>query len=65
MTVDPDEREATIAATIENFKSGEFGIQRTTALLVLCGLNAKEIDDLLRPLRTAAFENFKNYKRNP
>lgn len=65
MTVDPDERAATISATVENYKTGEFGVQRATALLVLCGLNATEIEELLAPHRASALENFRNYKRSP
>jgi len=63
--VDHDERDATMAAAIENFKSGEFGKIRTTAILVMCGLNAKEIEEILAPLASAAFENYKSFGRAP
>lgn len=59
------ERDDMIAATVERYKSGEFGWQRASAMLVLCGQNAKEIEELLKPHRASAFENFKNYKRHP
>lgn len=62
---DPDEIHATIFATVENYKTGEFGDNRARALLAMCGLNATEINDLLAPHRSSAFENFKNYKRGP
>lgn len=56
--IDHDEREATLAAAIENYKNGSFGKIRTTAILVMCGLNAKEIEEILAPLRTAALEEY-------
>lgn len=49
--VDFDERAATISMAVANFKSGEFGEIRAKSLLVLCGLNATEIEELLAPLR--------------
>lgn len=63
MTIDPDERQSFISATVENYSAGVFGHQHATENLASCGLNATEIEDLLLPLRAVAFENFKNYKR--
>lgn len=63
MTVDHDERAAMISATIANYKSGEFGDMRARSLLVMCGLNASEIEELLAPIRSEAFKNYTTLKR--
>ena len=65
MTIDHSERADMIAATIENYKIGEFGVVRTKSILVLCGLNATEISDLMAPHRASAYQNYKNYQRAP
>lgn len=62
---DKAEREEMIDCTVANYRSGEFGRMRATSLLVLCGLNAKEIFDLLEPFRSEAIENYAAYKRHP
>lgn len=50
-SVDPGDRDDMIAATLENFRIGEYGEIRAKSLLALCGLNATEIEELLAPLR--------------
>jgi hypothetical protein len=63
--IDPGDRADMIASTLERYRVGEYGMQRATALLVLCGLNASEIAGRINPIRSEAFENFRNYKRGP
>ncbi|MDE2020104.1 MAG: hypothetical protein KGJ13_07200 [Patescibacteria group bacterium] len=56
MTVDPDERTATLAAARANYINGEFGPVRLQAILVMCGLNATEIKDFMDEHREAAYK---------
>lgn len=55
MTIDPDERADTIKAAKANYIAGEFDIIRLKAILVMCGLNAKEIEDFIAENREAAY----------
>lgn len=60
--IDPDERADTIAATIENYRIGAYGPVRAKSLLVACGLNATEIEEVLGPHRHANSVNFPTFK---
>ena len=61
--LDPDEREAHISCAVANYISGVHGEVRTKAILVSCGLNAKEIDDILSPHRDAAFAAWRRFQK--
>jgi hypothetical protein len=65
LTVDPSDRDDLIAAAKHNYIAGEFGINRLRACLVLCGLNATEIDDFISEHREAAFAAFQERNRRP
>lgn len=58
MTVDPDERADTVKAAIANYIAGEFGMIRLSAILVMCGLNAKEIEEVIAENRDVAYKAF-------
>lgn len=60
--VDPSDRADTIEATIDRYKIGEFGVVRARAMLVLCGLNATEIEEKLAPHHLSNRQNLANYK---
>jgi len=53
---DYSDRAFMITAVIENYKCGEYGELRTKCMLVLCGLNATEIEEHLAPHRSSAFQ---------
>jgi hypothetical protein len=54
MTIDPDERREYEAIAKANYISGEFGINRITAILTMCGYTASQISDFIAENRAAA-----------
>lgn len=55
MTIDPDERAEYVAMAKANYISGEFGINRISAILVMCGYTATQISDFMAEHRDEAF----------
>jgi hypothetical protein len=54
MTIDPDERAEYIAMAKHNYIAGEFGINRLSAILVMCGFTPTDIGDFIAEHRDAA-----------
>jgi hypothetical protein len=53
--IDPDERAEYEKMAKANYISGEFGITRITAILVMCGYTASQISDFIAEHRDEAF----------
>lgn len=65
MTIDPDEKAEYLEMAKANFIAGEFGINRLSAILVMCGFTATDISDFISEHREAAFTAFQERNKGP